>query len=62
MKLTKQHFVLIAETINSLNFPIAPEIHREAVARQFAKALKATNQSFDTDRFIEAAINRKCVK
>lgn len=53
--MSRKHFVLIAETIRGLRFPVAPEVTRRIVAEQFAKALATTNPGFNRDRFFTAA-------
>lgn len=51
MRLTRQHFTLIANTIRDCD--IYPE-HRRRMAEDMADALSATNDYFDRDRFIAA--------
>lgn len=53
--MSRKDFRLIAETIKSLRFPVAPEVNRKIVAHQFANALKYTNPLFDRERFLTAS-------
>ena len=48
--MTRKHFVLIANTINDLNFGLSHIQNaglREKTARAFAAALSGTNPNFD---------------
>lgn len=56
--MTRKHFVLIANTINDLNFGLSHVQNaglREKTARAFAAALGGTNPNFDKERFVAAA-------
>jgi hypothetical protein len=57
--MTRKDFVLIAETIRALRFPVAQETHRSIVATQFANALTRTNPRFKRGRFIDACLEDK---
>lgn len=61
MTLTRQHFVLIADTIRNL-----PGIHddhqRFTIAESFANRLGQTNPNFDRDRFMLAAAGHKALR
>ena len=53
VKMTRQHFELIAEIIrDGLNFTAENRAH---IARCFAQRLAPTNHNFDRERFIAAA-------
>lgn len=54
--MTRKDFNLIAQTIASLD--LAP-IDRLHVAREFASALRSTNDRFDYHRFVDACVVRK---
>tara|TARA_R100000234_G_scaffold23021_1_gene13032 strand:- start:2771 stop:3187 length:417 start_codon:yes stop_codon:yes gene_type:complete len=51
MRLTKQHFQLIADTIKATN--LAHE-DRVELAEEFQRELKKTNPQFDKEKFLEA--------
>ena len=51
MRLTKQHFQLIADTIKATN--LAHEVRVE-LAKEFQRELKKTNPKFDKEKFLEA--------
>lgn len=53
-KMSRSHFVLIAETIARLERHLTPE-QVEVVAKAFADSLYATNSGFKVGTFIEAA-------
>ena len=60
-RLTRQHFQLIAETINELAFPYDDGLSagsgtcKRYVAEVFADALACTNPQFNSDRFVRVA-------
>ena len=58
MQMTRQHFVLIAETISQLN--IDKETKAE-VALAFCDKLAATNKKFNTTLFTVACINNNAL-
>ena len=51
MRLTKQHFQMIAETIKSTTMTMRA---RRDLTNGFVSELKRTNPNFDIDRFKEA--------
>ena len=56
MTMTRQDFVLIAETINSIPAydTESGQDARELAAYKFAKSLAATNPAFNRERFLRA--------
>ena len=53
-KMSRSHFILIAETIARLQSDLPPEVVF-LVAKAFANSLYATNEHFKSVTFIEAA-------
>lgn len=51
-----RHYVLIAQTIASLEIPETEYSIRNMIADHFADALRGTNPQFDRSRFIAAAL------
>jgi len=51
MTMSRQHYVLIADTIKRLD---VDENTRSSVAHEFARELETTNSKFDYSRFISA--------
>ena len=47
LKLTRQHFTLIAEVIGSID----DDLNRELVANDWGRLLATTNRLFDQDKF-----------
>ena len=59
-RMTRAHFVLIAETIRDLDVP--PTV-RTILADRFARNLAATNGRFDSGRFVRVATEvRPCAR
>jgi len=59
MTMTRQHFVLIADSIANTELPFAMSegdaTHiRELFAREMAAKLRATNPAFNRERFLRA--------
>lgn len=54
-KMTRCHFEFIADTIAEMGKDLFDVLDVEAIAKHFAKSLKATNSAFKTERFIERA-------
>jgi hypothetical protein len=54
-KMQHRHYVLIAEAI--ANAPICDDCRMEVVS-QFAAALRGTNERFDCERFVAAAMGK----
>lgn len=58
----RRHYELIAATIHTMTFDNrwqSEQEMREAIAGQFALALRATNPNFDADRFMAAATTNR---